>query len=44
VRLAVPDELDLALVLEQDEAVLLWQWATLLDELGKVALLASDRS
>ena len=38
-RLAVPDQLDLALVLEQDEAVLLRQRLALLDQRDQVALL-----
>ncbi len=37
--LAVPHQLHLALVLEQDEAVFLRQRLALLDELGQVALL-----
>ena len=37
-RLAVPDQLDLALVLEQDEAVFLRQRLALLDQLDQVAL------
>ena len=37
--LAVPDQFDLALVLEEEEAVLLRQRLALLDELDEVALL-----